>query len=565
MSESPETTAKRWSREERVEKTTAFEQAYPQTPSQRQLAIDLGVPRSTLQHWLERKAAIDADPELVAFFESPVGVAFLHRLVLAAHFVMTLVGPCGIRLVCLFLELTGLDQFVAASYGPQHQVSVALEEAVVAFEQAERPRLAQGMSPKQITVCQDETFHPETCLVAIEPVSNFILLEKYAADRKADTWTAAMMQATAGLPVEINQSTSDEGRGVLRHVKTDLGAQHSPDLFHVQQEVVQATSVALAGQRRQAEQSMAQATERVSALQEKQAACPPGELEAVGPSELEQQLATAQAQEQTARQAVETVTAQQRRVQQAVQGISADYHPYDLETGAPQSAEVVAAALQQHFAELEAVVTEARLSERCVQKLHKAKRVVVEMIATLAFFWLTVRAKVEALSLAPAVEHAVYTHLIPALYLHQVAAKTPDAEQRRALRGRSEALLAPLLRPDGPLGHLSREELVVIETVAQECAHLFQRSSSCVEGRNGQLALRHHSLHRLSDRKLAALTTVHNYFVERPDGTTAAERFFGAKPRKLFDWVMERVDLPGRPAQPRSRLKPKLYLVPAAA
>jgi hypothetical protein len=565
MPESQETSTQRWSREETAEKMAAFEQAYQQTPSQRQLATALGIPRSTLQHWLKRKATIDADLELVAFFESPVGVAFLHRLVLAAHFVMTLVGPCGIRLVCLFLELTGLDQFVAASYGPQHQVAVALEEAVVAFEKAERPRLAEGISPKQITVCQDETFHPETCLVAIEPVSNFILLEKYADDRKADTWTEAMAGATAGLPLEIVQSTSDEGRGLLHHVKADLGAQHSPDLFHVQHELVQASSLALASQRRQAEQSVAQAAEQVSALQQKQAAYPPGERDAAGLPELEQPLATAQAQERAARQALETVTAQQRRVQQAIQGISADYHPYDLETGAPQSAEEVAAALQQHFTELEAVATESHLSERCVQKIQKAQRVGVEMIATLAFFWLTVRAKLEALALAPAVEQAVYTHLIPALYLHLVAAKVPDAEQRRTLQRRSEALLAPLLRPDGPLGHLAREELVVIETVAQECAQLFQRSSSCVEGRNGQLALRHHSLHRLSDRKLAALTTVHNYFVERQDGTTAAERFFGAKPRKLFDWVLERVDLPGRPAQPRTELKPKVYLVPAAA
>jgi len=101
--------------------------------------------------------------------------------------------------------------------------------------------------------------------------------------------------------------------------------------------------------------------------------------------------------------------------------------------------------------------------------------------------------------------------------------------------------------------------------VAQECAELFQRSSSCVEGRNGQLALRHHSLHRLRDQKLEALTTVHNYFVRRSDGTTAAERFFGAKPGNLFEWILERVDLPGWPAQKRSEPKPKGYLTPAIA
>jgi hypothetical protein len=53
-----------------------------------------------------------------------------------------------------------------------------------------------------------------------------------------------------------------------------------------------------------------------------------------------------------------------------------------------------------------------------------------------------------------------------------------------------------------------------------ECADLFQRSSSAVEGRNGQLSLHHHGRHRLSDRKLAALTAVHNFHIRRADGTT---------------------------------------------
>jgi hypothetical protein len=219
---------KRWSREEVVAKMAEYDQAYLQTPSQRQLAEQLGVPRSTLQHWVARKKEIEVEPELVAFFESPVGVAFLHRLVLAAHVVITLVGPGGIRLVCLFLELTGLNHFVAASYRPHWQVSVALEQAIDEFDQAEKERLSHNMTPKQITVCEDETFHPETCLVAIEPVSNFILLEQYAADRTADTWTTALAEATKSLPIEVIQSTSDEGQGLLHHVKKDLGLHHSP-------------------------------------------------------------------------------------------------------------------------------------------------------------------------------------------------------------------------------------------------------------------------------------------------------------------------------------------------
>ena len=256
---------------------------------------------------------------------------------------------------------------------------------------------------------------------------------------------------------------------------------------------------------------------------------------------------------------------QQERVAQSIQGLSADYHPYDLETGAPRSTETLAAALNEHLANLEQVAADAHLSDHCLQKIAKAKRVVVAMVATLAFFWLTLRAKVEHLALPPAVERAVYNQLIPAIYLDLVSEKVAAAPQRHALKKKVAELLAPLHTAASPLKGLAPADLRAVEQVAQECAELFQRSSSCVEGRNGQLALRHHSLHRLRDQKLAALMTVHNYFVQRSDGTTAAERFFGSKPGNLFEWALERVDLPGWPAQKRSEPKPKAYLPPAFA
>ena len=95
---------------------------------------------------------------------------------------------------------------------------------------------------------------------------------------------------------------------------------------------------------------------------------------------------------------------------------------------------------------------------------------------------------------------------------------------------------------------VSAEELKLIEKASAECASLFHSSRTCVEGRNGQLSLRHHGLHRLSNRKLAALTAVHNYYTKRPDGTTAAERFVGIKLREMFGFLLSKVDLPGRSA-----------------
>ncbi len=133
------------------------------------------------------------------------------------------------------------------------------------------------------------------------------------------------------------------------------------------------------------------------------------------------------------------------------------------------------------------------------------------------------------------------------------------------LKALSSELLTALCQPEHPLNRLSPTELAVLEQAAAECADLFQRSSSCVEGRNGQLALHHHGRHRLSARKLKALTAVHNYFIRRSDGTTAAACFFRRRPEPLFEQLLERLPPPPRPARKRPKPPKPSYLFPVAA
>jgi hypothetical protein len=85
------------------------------------------------------------------------------------------------------------------------------------------------------------------------------------------------------------------------------------------------------------------------------------------------------------------------------------------------------------------------------------------------------------------------------------------------------------------LGRLAQDKRSEVARVAAEAVALFVRSSSCVEGRNGRLSLYHHGQGPLSEGRLRSLTAVHNYVVERTDGTTAAERFFGCKPEPVFE------------------------------
>jgi len=148
------------------------------------------------------------------FFQSVPGLACLHRLVLAFHVVFVALGAGGIRLVCLFLRMTGLNRFVGASFGMQQRINRQVEEAMVAYTREETPRLAQAMSPKAITVTQDETFPGGLCLVAMEPVSNDLILEQTAQARAQDTWQDLMDRALAALQCQGIQSTSDEAPGL---------------------------------------------------------------------------------------------------------------------------------------------------------------------------------------------------------------------------------------------------------------------------------------------------------------------------------------------------------------
>ena len=141
----------------------------------------------------------------------------------------------------------------------------------------------------------------------------------------------------------------------------------------------------------------------------------------------------------------------------------------------------------------------------------------------------------------------MHRYLIPAFYLQEAARKEPDKEKRASILQKSEELLDILSDSNGCFSGYSSNHIELLINNAKECVTYFQRSSSCVEGRNAQLSLRHHGHHRLSDTHLKAQTVVHNFTIRRDDGTTPAERFFETKHKDLFEWLLENMEFPARP------------------
>jgi hypothetical protein len=534
-----------------------FERARLETISQRQFAQERGVPRSTLQEWVARKDEIDAPPGVVRFAESPDGLEFIHGIVTSAHYHFTQAGPDGLRRLQAFIQCSPLSPFVASSYGSLHKAGRIMEDNIKAFGVEQTAVMAKMMAPKEVSVAEDESFFPRPCLVAIDPVSGFIFLEEYADDRTAKTWDAALKKNIADLPVVIIQSIADQARGLVRHALIGLGVHHSPDLFHVQRELSKAFGPLLRAMIRRAKRGVEDVSKvvdvEITARDEYMS-----QIDSRGPGrppKFDAHIEAAKANVVAKKENLAAIEKQQEEVHAEIRGIGLDYHPFDLHSGQARQAADLTTDLEQRFESLRATSDDLDMSEQLRKYIEKAARVVPEMVATIVFFWAMVNKIIAAHAIAKPVEQFIRETLIPLAYLKLVAGKTKKIRRDPILVAIAK-LQAAADGVGSPIAALDAKARAAVLAIAQQCAEVFQRSSSCVEGRNGTLSLHHHAGRSLTPRRLNVLNVIHNYGIKRPDGTTAAMRLSGYKHPDLFEWLLARQPNPARPAR-ASRLVAK--------
>jgi hypothetical protein len=160
-----------------------------------------------------------------------------------------------------------------------------------------------------------------------------------------------MEKALSGLNCQVIQSTSDEAPGLLAYVEHHLGAHHSPDVFHVQHELVKAVSGPLAPKQRAAAKAASEAHERLEQGQ--------GPLQGAGdaphkrgPGRPPQAAASREQLEQdaqAARQEFERLSAQREQVAQSIRTIGQVSHFVDVERGVRRNGRLIAADIRQQI------------------------------------------------------------------------------------------------------------------------------------------------------------------------------------------------------------------------
>ena len=543
---------KRWNRMETSEKLHEYKILKKSGQSQREIAKNISVPRTTLQSWVKYRESLDALAEVIEFFESTIGLAILHRLIAALHVVFAECGACGVRLISLFLKLSKLDRFVASSEESQRKINVNIEEIIVKHAKEETARLAKLQPKKNITVAQDETFTGGLCLVGIDLVSGFILLEKAVESRDAYTWTSCMQEAMSGFQVTIVQSTSDEAKGIISHVENDLSAHHSPDLFHVQQALSKAVSAPISAKIRGLENESRNALEDLNKAKLKQENQVQNNIKKQAISnEIEIKILTALHLE--AENEKNRLKQKQTEIRAAIKGIGTDYHLINIENGKRVTSSVITPLIEEKIKAIKKIAEEEGFRESSLNLIDKASRVVPKMTSTIDFVSNYIRREIDKLSLNASEKLAVHEILIPAFYYDRLSGKL-KLEDQINFQNKANDLKNSVFNAGGKLANIDLNKKSMIENKCSELVNIFQRSSSCVEGRNGVISFKHHQLHDMSERKRGVMTAIHNFFNLRKDKKTAAERFFENKPADLFQKVLDSISIPARPLSPPRKI-----------
>lgn len=524
---------------------------------QRVLAQKYDVPRTTLQHWINRKDELKgkADPNVVEFFESSSGQAWLHTMCVAALVIFHQNGNSGIPDIHEFFELAGIHTFVGTSVSALQKVSKTIDKQIRAFGKEESERLAQNMPHKDIPGALDENFiMDEMTLILMDPVSGFILAEQIEEKRDAVTWHRVTQTALRGLNVTIQQLVGDEASGLTKLATGVLNVMKGSDLFHIQQEITKGLTSHLARTLQQIKKKQEDLQKEKPEILDKFGAhlnCVEGiqELSKRGVN-AGKRLIKIEKEEKANQIKIEVTENQYKMAQEARRAITHDYHPFSLDTGEKQNPEIVKTKLEQSYATLEAISEEAGCTDKQKQKLQKSKGALASMIATLFFFFSFLALQIKLMGLDE-LGGKLFDKLVSIEYLKLSLQRVKKKRKKEGIKATLQRLEEELANDPSwnQLAETLREEW---RHKALECAQVFQRSSSCVEGRNGQLSLKFHAFRRINEKTLTVLTVLHNFFIRRADDTTAAERFFEQKPRDLFTWLLDKVELP-RPRKKHRR------------
>jgi hypothetical protein len=194
--------------------------------------------------------------------------------------------------------------------------------------------------------------------------------------------------------------------------------------------------------------------------------------------------------------------------------------------------------------------------------IKKLTNQIQELAIVVDLWWSWVDGCLESWGSALFQHNWVRPQLLPALYWQQQVRRTKTPTLKRVYQVAAEQANSALMRH--PLtATLSSDDLQQWLNWASWMVTKYQRCSSSVESRNGYLSQIFHNRRGLSSKQLKVMTVIHNFYLKRGDGTTAAERLFGRQFPDLFQWVFQEMGELPHPRKSRKLLSSETVALPS--
>lgn len=486
-----------------------------------------------------------AQYEESSFWDTAAGSAWIVRLVVAVVYHFGIQEGIGAESLSRFFKAIRLETHVGISPSALRSFKRRLHERIAAYAAAQseycKPSAGQG-----ICVGADETFFEVPILVLIELASGFIFTEVKSATRTYQSWIAAIQSWWQQSQWDCHYLVSDGARALVKLAVSGLGCVSVPDLFHAMRALGRPLGKRLA-------QSLSQAQKQADTLSAQLAKT----ADTAKRQSLRTQLAAALEQQQQAQH-------NQQTYHQALETLSTCMHPFTLTCAQWQLGEALTTALAAPLAVL-ADLAPAHHRKPVDQAIATFQAQIPAFAQGIHAWWQWVTQVLAVETADVDTQNWVLTAMLPWVYWSQQADKTrqPQLKQhyQTAASGAFDALMAhPYTRQADDLEQTRwRRWCLWISTK-------YQRTSSAVEGRNGYLAQRHQVTRGFSEQSLKTLTTIHNFDLKRPDGTTAAQRLFGHPFPDLFEWVLSHTtDVPSPRKSTKAHNPESLHAVPFPA
>jgi len=486
------------------------------------IASATGISKSSVQRHQKSIERRNQYPE-AEWWETEAGSAWLKLLVLGSIFFFGIKHGIGVGALSQFLKALRLELHVGCSASALDQLKQRMKETIE-DDEASQAEHCQPQAGQGICVGADEVFFGLPVLVLAELGSGYLLTEVQSEDRTYETWKEQIGHGWSQAGWQCHFMVSDRAKALIKLATDGLGCVSVSDLFHALRALGQPISSALGRQQAQFIKQMNTLKAQWESAQDDA-----------------NRLKLSQALSELSTQQV-ALSQDQQDYHAAITAITLSLHPFTLDT-APQTGSEIATALNPPLTQLR------RLANTCAQQkavlaIETFEQQLPTMIQGLHAWWQWTTQALGAQTPNIDIQNWLLGSLLPWIYWLQQVDKTQNPERKARYQQAAETAAQQLL--SHPLTQLmpaaERQDWI---DWARWMANNYQRTSSAIEGRNGYLTRLHHAGRGFSPQTLKVLTIIHNFHLQRPDGTTAAQRLFDYQFPDLFEWVTDHMgDLP---------------------